>query len=71
MSKYAVGTVAVRDLDGIKIEYQHAPREGKPEWVALDVPEILVMLLGDEDGEVRFTDKDISDSIEAGELEVR
>lgn len=71
MSKYAEGTI-VQSTVVESVKYQYAPRDAQDDrpWRAVDVPPILIMLMGDENDEIRFDDEDIQENIDAGELEV-
>lgn len=71
MSKYAVGTV-VQSVIVESVKYEFAPRDEHDDcpWRAVDAPAILTLLMGDENNEIRFTDEDISENIEEGELVV-
>lgn len=71
MSKYAAGTV-VQSVTLEAVKYEFAPRDAQDDrpWRAVDVPAILIMMMGDENNEVRFTAEDINESIEDGELVV-
>ena len=71
MSEYAVGTIVQNTIVG-EAKYEYDPREAQDErpWKAIDVPPILLMLMGDENKEVRFDIDDIQESIDDGELVV-
>ena len=71
MGKYAVGTV-VQSTEIAAVKYEYAPRDAQDDrpWRAVDVPAILIMLMGDENDEVRFNAEDIQENIEDGELVV-
>ena len=71
MSTYAEGTI-VQHTVAEAVKYEYAPRDAQDDraWRAVDVPAILVMLMGDENDEVRFDDEDIQGSIDNGDLEV-
>lgn len=71
MGKYAVGTVVQSNIVE-SVKYEYAPRDAQDDrpWRAVDVPAILIMLMGDENDEVRFADDDIQENIDSGELEV-
>ena len=69
MSTYAVGTV-VQSTEIAAVKYEYAPRTAHDDrpWRAIDVPAILIMLIGDENYEVRFNAEDIQEGIDEGEL---
>lgn len=69
MSKYAEGTI-VQHNGVAAVRYRLNPRTEGDErpWEAIDVPPILVKMVGDENNEVRFTDDSISGDIETGVL---
>lgn len=69
MSKYAVGTV-VQSVIVEAVKYEFAPRDAQDDrpWRAVDVPAILIMLMGDENDEVRFGADGIQENIDDGEL---
>ena len=69
MSTYAEGTI-VQSTVVETVKYQYAPRDAKDDraWRAVDVPPILLLLMGDENNEVRFNAEDIQESIDDGEL---
>ena len=69
MGKYAVGTV-VQSTEIATVKYEYAPRDAQDDrpWRAIDVPAIIILLMGDENNEVRFNTEDIQESIDAGEL---
>ena len=60
MGKYAVGTI-VQSTEITAVKYQYAPRDAQDDrpWLAIYVPAILTMLMGDENNEVRFNGDDI------------
>lgn len=69
MSKYAEGTIVQHnEVDTVKYRLNSREVGDDRPWEAIDVPPILVMLMGDENNELRFHDTDISESIEAGDL---
>lgn len=71
MSTYAEGTI-VQSTKVAGAKYEYAPRttnDDRP-WRAVDPLGILVHLMGDEVGEIRFDDQDILLGIHDGELEV-
>lgn len=71
MSKYAEGTIVQHN--GVEaVKYRLNPRTEGDErpWEALDVPPILVKLMGDDNSKLRFTDEGISGDIEKGVLNV-
>ena len=71
MSAHVEGTIVQStEIDAAKYEY--APRDAQDDrpWRAIDVPAILIMLMGDENDEVRFNAEDIQESIDDGELVV-
>ena len=69
MSTYAEGTI-VRSTAVEEVKYEYAPREAHDEraWRAIDVPQTLILLMGDENGEIRFYVEDIQESIDDGNL---
>ena len=69
MSTYAEGTI-VQSTEIATVKYEYAPRDAQDDrpWRAIDVPAILIMLMGDENDEVRFNAEDIQESIDNGEL---
>ena len=69
MSTYAEGTI-VQSTEIAAAKYEYAPRDAQDDrpWRAFDVPAILIMLIGDENDEVRFNAEDIQESIDNGEL---
>ena len=71
MGKYAVGTV-VQSTEIAAVKYEYAPRDAQDDrpWRAIDVPAIIILLMGDENNEVRFNTEDIQESIDNGELVV-
>ena len=70
MSAHVEGTIVQSTTFGVLVKYEYAPRDAQDErpWRALDVPAILIMLVGDENDEVRFGDDGIRKSIDDGEL---
>lgn len=52
------------------MKYEYAPRDAQDDrpWRAIDVPEIIILLMGDENKEVRFNAEDIQENIDDGEL---
>ena len=71
MSEHAVGTVVQSTIiDAVK--YEFAPRDAQDDrpWKAIDVPPILILLMGDENNEIRFAADDIQENIDDGELVV-
>ena len=71
MSTYAEGTI-VQSTEIAAVKYEYAPRDAQDDrpWRAVDVPEILIFLMGDENNDVRFGTDDIQENIEDGELVV-
>lgn len=71
MSTYAEGTIA-QSTEIATVKYEYAPRDAQDDrpWRATDVPEILLLLMGDENKEVRFNAEDIQEGIDDGELVV-
>ena len=69
MSTYAEGTI-IQSTEIASVKYEYAPRDAQDDrpWRAVDVPEILLLLVGDEDKEVRFNAEEIQESIDDGEL---
>ncbi len=69
MSTYAEGTI-VQNTEIAGAKYEYAPRDAQDDrpWRAIDVPEILILLVGDENNEVRFNAEDIQEGIDEGEL---
>ncbi len=71
MSAHVEGTI-VQSTVTESVKYEYAPRDAQDDrpWRAVYVPAILIMLMGDENNEVRFADDDIQENIDVGELEV-
>lgn len=71
MSTYAEGTI-VQSTEITAVKYEYAPRTSHDDrpWRAIDVPAILILLMGDENNEVRFNAEDIQENIDDGELVV-
>ena len=71
MSTYAEGTI-VQSTEIAAVKYEYAPRDAQDDrpWRAVDVPPILLLLMGDENKEIRFGADDIQESIDDGELVV-
>ncbi len=69
MSTYAEGTI-VQSTEIAAVKYEYAPRDAQDDrpWRAVDVPAILILLMGDENNEVRFNAEDIQENIDDGEL---
>lgn len=69
MSTYAEGTI-VQSTEITTVKYAYAPRDAQDDrpWRAIDVPAIIILLMGDENNEVRFNTENIQESIDAGEL---
>ena len=69
MSTYVDGTI-VQSTEVEAVKYEYAPRDEQDDrpWRAIDVPAILIMLMGDENNEVRFNAEYIQESIDDGEL---
>lgn len=69
MSTYAEGTI-VQSTETATVKYEYAPRDAQDDrpWRAIDVPAIIILLMGDENNEVRFNTEDIQESIDDGEL---
>lgn len=69
MSTYAEGTI-VQSAAIATVKYEYAPRDAQDDrpWRAIDVPAIIIFLMGDENNEVRLNTEDIQESIDAGEL---
>lgn len=69
MGAHAEGTIIQSTLVEA-VKYEYAPRSAHDDrpWRAVDVPEILILLMGDEDNEVRFKVDDIQEHIDDGEL---
>ena len=69
MSTYAEGTI-IQSTEIASVKYEYAPRDAQDDrpWRAIDVPEILLLLVGDENKEVRFNAEEIQESIDDGEL---
>ena len=55
MSAHVEGTI-VQNTEIASVKYEYAPRDAQDDqpWRAVDVPEILLLLLGDENKEVRL-----------------
>ncbi len=71
MSAHVEGTI-IQSTEVEAVKYEYAPRDAQDDrpWRAIDVPAILIMLMGDENDEVRFNAEDIQESIDNGELVV-
>ena len=69
MSTHVEGTI-VQSTEVEEVRYEYAPRDAQDDrpWRAVDVPEILLLLVGDENKEVRFHVEDIQEGIDNGEL---
>lgn len=69
MSAHVEGTI-VQNTEIASVKYEYAPRDAQDDrpWRAIDVPEILLLLVGDENKEVRFHVEDIQERIDNGEL---
>ena len=69
MSTHVEGTI-VQNTEIAAVKYEYAPRDAQDDrpWRAIDVPEILLLLVGDENKEVRFNAEDIQERIDNGEL---
>ena len=69
MSTHVEGTI-VQSTEVKEVKYEYAPRTSHDDrpWRAVDVPAILILLMGDENNEVRFNAEDIQESIDDGEL---
>lgn len=69
MSTYAEGTI-VQSTEIATVKYEYAPRDAQDDrpWRAIDVPAMIILLMGDENNEVRFNTEEIQESIDAGEL---
>ena len=69
MSAHVEGTI-IQSTEVEAVKYEYAPRTANDDrpWRAIDVPAILIMLIGDENDEVRFKAEDIQESIDYGEL---
>lgn len=69
MSAHVEGTI-VQSTEIAAVKYEYAPRTANDvrPWRAVDVPPILLLLMGDENNEVRFNVVDIQESIDDGEL---
>lgn len=69
---YGVGTIvqSTKFGDEQDAKYQLSPEPGKNEWLALDVPPLLSLVFGDEDGEIRFPNEDIEQRIAEGSMRV-
>ena len=71
MSTYVEGTI-IQSTVVEAAKYEYAPRDAQDDrpWRAIDVPEILLLLVGDENKEVRFNAEDIQEGIEDGDMVV-
>ena len=71
MSVHVEGTI-VQSTVVESVKYQYAPRDAQDDrpWLAIYVPAILTMLMGDENNEIRFNGDDIQENIDTGKLEV-
>ena len=69
MSAHVEGTI-IQSTVAEAVKYEYAPRDAQDDrpWRAIDVPAIIILLMGDENNEVRFNTEDIQESIDAGEL---
>ena len=69
MSTHVEGTI-IQSTEAEEVKYEYAPRDAQDDrpWRAIDVPEILLLLVGDENKEVRFHVEDIQEGIDNGEL---
>ena len=69
MSAHVEGTI-VQNTEIASVKYEYAPRDAQDDrpWRAIDVPEIIILLMGDENKEVRFNAEDIQENIDDGEL---
>lgn len=69
MSAHVEGTI-IQNTEIASVKYEYAPRDAQDDrsWRAIDVPEILLLLVGDENKEVRFNAEDIQEGIDNGEL---
>ena len=69
MSAHVEGTI-IQSTVVEAVKYEYAPRDAQDDrpWRAIDVPAIIILLMGDENNEVRFNTEDIQESIDAGEL---
>lgn len=69
MSAHVEGTI-IQSTEVEAVKYEYAPRDAQDDrpWRAIDVPPILLLLMGDENNEVRFNVEDIQESIDDGEL---
>ena len=69
MSTHVEGTI-VQSTEVKEVKYEYAPRDAQDDrpWRAIDVPEIIILLMGDENKEVRFNAEDIQENIDDGEL---
>lgn len=69
MSAHVEGTI-VQSTEIAAVKYEYAPRDAQDDrpWRAIDVPAIIILLMGDENNEVRFNTEDIQEGIDAGEL---
>lgn len=69
MSTHVEGTI-IQSTEVEEVKYEYAPRDAQDDrpWLAIDVPEILLLLVGDENKEVRFHVEDIQEGIDNGEL---
>lgn len=69
MSAHVEGTI-IQSTMAEAVKYEYAPRDAQDDrpWRAIDVPAILILLIGDENNEVRFNTEDIQERIDAGEL---
>ncbi len=67
MSAHVEGTI-IQSTENGAVKYEYAPRDTQDDrpWRAIDVPPILLLLMGDENNEVRFNVEDIQKSIDDG-----
>ena len=69
MSTYVEGTI-IQSTVVEWVKYEYAPRTAHDDspWRAIDVLPNLLLLMGDENNEVRFNVEDIQESIDDGRL---
>lgn len=69
MSKYAEGTTVQHKVtEAVKYRLNSRTEEDERPWEAIDVPPLVVKLMGADNNGIRFTDEDISEGIENGGL---
>ena len=69
MSAHVEGTI-IQSTENGAVKYEYAPRTANDDrpWRAIDVPPFLLLLMGNENNEVRFNAEEIQEGIDDGEL---